>query len=120
MAWSSPSVRPGSVWTKSGRRPRYRLQERETLNGTSRRRGGASKMRGIFPLSGILQANLGLNPQIHPRNPLMRIYLTAGVLIGRLAGCSSDQATLAGEAAVAAGATLAGALQSTGGGGGGN
>src|SRR3546814_6117984 len=70
-------------------------------------------MRWIFPLSGILQANLGLNPQIHPRNPLMRIYLTAGVLIGMLAGCSSDQAPVAGEAAVAAGENLAGAMQSS-------
>src|SRR3546814_15210562 len=70
-------------------------------------------MRWIFSLSGILQANLGLNPQIHPRNPLMRIYLTAGVLIGMLAGCSSDQAPVAGEAAVAAGENLAGAMQSS-------
>lgn len=43
----------------------------------------------------------------------MRIYLTAGVLIGMLAGCSSDQAPVAGKAAVAAGESLAGAMQSS-------
>src|SRR3546814_20008770 len=75
------------------------------------RQGGMPKMRWILPLSSILQANLGLNPRFHLRNPLMRIYLTAGVLIGRLAGCSSaDQAPVAGKAAAAAGERLAGAL----------
>src|SRR3546814_1474246 len=72
------------------------------------------KMRWILPLSSILQANLGLNPRSHLRNPLMRIYLTAGVLIGMLAGCSSaDQAPVAGKAAAAAGESLAGAMQSS-------
>src|SRR3546814_498452 len=72
------------------------------------------KMRWILPLSSILQANLGLNPRFHLRNPLMRIYLTAGVLIGMLAGCSSaDQAPVAGKAAAAAGESLAGAMQSS-------
>src|SRR3546814_3731860 len=72
------------------------------------------KMRCILPLSSILQANLGLNPRSHLRNPLMRIYLTAGVLIGMLAGCSSaDQAPVAGKAAAAAGESLAGAMQSS-------
>lgn len=43
----------------------------------------------------------------------MRIYLTAGVLIGMLAGCSSDQAPMAGKATMAAGEGLAGAMQSS-------
>src|SRR3546814_19906291 len=42
----------------------------------------------------------------------MRIYLTAGILIGMLAGCSSaDQAPVACKAAAAAGESLAGAMQ---------
>src|SRR3546814_20815311 len=72
------------------------------------------KMRWILPLSSIFQANLGLNLRFHLRNPLMRIYLTAGVLIGMLAGCSSaDQAPVAGKAAAAEGAGQAAAMQSS-------
>lgn len=45
----------------------------------------------------------------------MRIYLTAGILIGMLAGCSSDQTPVAGKAAVAAGDNLGlvGGMQSS-------